>query len=103
MPTGFTYASGVQTETISLRCPICLIHRPVTQRMLHAHCATTDELCCSGVCCDVYMTRLLYTTKVLYKALQRRNVPKQVTDDIRQKGTITTVVSNHLRQYYNGE
>lgn len=103
MPTGFTYASGMSTDTISLRCPVCLSHRPITRYMIMRRYAYPDELCCGITCKELYLSRLLNTVKVLCLALQGEKVSKKLVERVMHSGLIPVIMSEHLRHYYNGE
>jgi hypothetical protein len=99
MPTGFTYTSGQQTDTVSLRCPICLSHRPITQSLLTGeHYPTLEQLCCEEHV-EIYKDRVMKFEKRLWLALRGKQLPGKVRERITLTGSLSNLASNFLKEY----
>jgi len=90
----FTYASGVYTATVSLRCPTCLtqVEPPLSGKTPHL-----DELCCSPKCKKVYYQKAYALEKVAWETMQgRKRLPSRVAQRLKTTCSLSNLAEKYL-------
>lgn len=93
----YTYRYSTEPSlTITLRCPVCVTPRPITQNHLQGTWPTLQEICCPEHV-KVWQEKVYTTEKIVWKELKGRvRLPSKVAKRVRTTGCISNLVQKFL-------
>lgn len=95
----YTYASGVLTATVTVRCPICTVQRIVPVEVIKKRACPLEVLCCPEHA-KVYQDRVEKIERMCWRALKGKvRLPGIILGRLKTTCVISRLTSNWLKEY----